>query len=352
MKSTPMTSLQRVLTALGQKEPDQVPMFLLLTLHGAKELGLDIKSYFSKAENVVEAQLRMQKKYQNDCFYGFHYASLEVEAFGGESIFVEDGPPNAGEPIIKQPSDILSLQVPDINQSPMLRRVLESQRQLKAVAKDEIPIIGVVMSPFSLPVMQMGFEPYLDLLLFQPKLFQQLMKINEAFCIAWANAQLAAGATAICFFDPVSSNTIITPDLYSLLSQPIAKRTISQIHGPTATHFASGRCHKIIDPLVDTGTAIVGVSIDENLAKLKKDIAGRLTILGNLNGIEMRRWSDQEAEQAVKTSIFQAGSGGGFILSDNHGEIPFQVSEDTLLTISNATRKWGQYPLTWVESGN
>jgi uroporphyrinogen decarboxylase len=352
MKSTPMNSLQRVLTTLGQKEPDRVPMFLLLTLHGAKELGLSIKSYFSKAENVVEAQLRMQKKYNNDLLFGFYYASLEVEAFGGESIFVEDGPPNAGEPIIKQPSDILSLRVPDINHSPMLQKVLETQRQLKAVAKDEIPIIGVVMSPFSLPVMQMGFEPYLDLFLFQPKLFQQLMKINEEFCVAWANAQLAAGATAICYFDPISSNTIITPELYSLLSQPIAKRTISQIQGPTATHFASGRCHKIIDPIVDTGTAIVGVSIDENLTTLKKAIASRLTILGNLNGVEMRRWTAQEAEQAVKTAISQAGPGGGFILSDNHGEIPYQVSEDTLMAISNAVQEWGQYPLSWVESGN
>ena len=44
------------------QEPDQVPFFLLLTMHGAKELGLSIKEYFSKAENVAEGQLRMQKK--------------------------------------------------------------------------------------------------------------------------------------------------------------------------------------------------------------------------------------------------------------------------------------------------
>lgn len=40
MNSQPMTSLQRVLTTLGHKEPDRVPLFLLLTMHGAKELGL------------------------------------------------------------------------------------------------------------------------------------------------------------------------------------------------------------------------------------------------------------------------------------------------------------------------
>jgi len=42
-----MTSLQRVLTTLEHKEPDRVPFFLLATMHGAKELGLSIKEYFS-----------------------------------------------------------------------------------------------------------------------------------------------------------------------------------------------------------------------------------------------------------------------------------------------------------------
>ncbi|PKN46833.1 MAG: methylcobamide--CoM methyltransferase MtbA, partial [Deltaproteobacteria bacterium HGW-Deltaproteobacteria-20] len=34
------TSLTRVLTTLGHKEPDRVPLFLLVTLHGATSLGL------------------------------------------------------------------------------------------------------------------------------------------------------------------------------------------------------------------------------------------------------------------------------------------------------------------------
>jgi len=158
------TSLQRVLTTLGQKEADRVPLFLLLTMHGAKELGLPLRTYFSRAENLVEGQLRLLEKYRGDCLYSFFYASLEVEAFGGETIFIEDGPPNAGEPVIRQPEDILKIQAPRVGDCACLQRVLEAQRQLKAHAGDRLPIIGVVMSPFSLPVMQMGVEPYLELM--------------------------------------------------------------------------------------------------------------------------------------------------------------------------------------------
>ncbi len=38
-----MTSLERVVCTLGHQQPDRVPFFLLLTMHGAKELGLSIK---------------------------------------------------------------------------------------------------------------------------------------------------------------------------------------------------------------------------------------------------------------------------------------------------------------------
>ena len=348
MSRAPMTSLQRVLTTLGHQEPDRVPFFLLVTMHGARELGLSIEEYYSKAEYVAEGQLRMRKKYHHDCLYSFFYASLETEAFGGETIFVSDGPPNAGEPIIQKPEDdIAQLTPPRVQDCICLQRVLEAQRQLKSKVGNDAPIIGVVMSPFSLPVMQMGFEGYLDLMVEQPELFERLMRVNEEFCVDWANAQLAAGATAICCFDPVSSATIVTREQYLKMGWPVACRTLARIQGPTATHFASGRCLPIVNDVAKTGTAIIGVSVEENLKDLKSATNGRLTLLGNLNGIEMRRWSQSEAEMNVKTAIAQAGRGGGFILSDNHGEIPFQVPEDTLLAISEAVHTWGNYPLEW-----
>jgi len=40
---------------------------------------------------------------------------------------------------------------------------------------------------------------------------------------------------------------------------------------------------------------------------------------------------------------------GGFILSDNHGEIPWQVPEEALLAVSEAVHTWGNYPLDWVK---
>jgi uroporphyrinogen decarboxylase len=348
MIPAPLSSLQRTLTTLSHREPDRVPLFLLLTMHGARELGLSIEDYFARAEHVVEGQLRMWRKYRNDCLYAFFYAALEVEAWGGEVIYSADGPPNAGQPLIRRPEQIRSMEPPAIAATPCLQRVLETIRQLRAQSRGEVPIIGIVMAPFSLPVMQLGFEAYLWLMAEQPELFEQLMRLNEEFCVAWANAQLAAGATAICYFDPLSSTTMVPREQALRMSFPIIRRTLARFHGPAVIHFASGRCLPLAAELAQSGAVGVGVSMLEDLAALKAAFAGKLGLLGNLNGIAMRRWSQAEAEAAVKAAIAAAGPGGGFILSDNHGEIPFQVPEETLLAISEAAHRWGTYPLSWT----
>jgi uroporphyrinogen decarboxylase len=343
--TTTMTPMERVLTTLSHKEPDRVPQFLLITMHGAKELGLSIKEYFSKGEYVTEGQIRIQKKYQNDCYIPFFYAPLEIEAFGGEVIYSEDGPPNSAEPFIRDIETIADLIPPKIGESKMLHRVLFAIEQLKEKSKNEIPIIGVAVSPFSLPVMQMGFDKYLEVMYFRKDLFDHLMRVNEEFCVEWANAQLEAGATAICYFDPVSSPTIIPRELYLETGFQIAKRTISRIKGPTATHFASGNCLPIADLIPQTGTAVVGVSSLEDLSELKQAFKNKLTVLGNLNAIEMRRWSIEQTRQKVCEAIKKAAPGGGFILAENHGEIPFQVPDETLLAISDAVLTFGRYPI-------
>ncbi len=347
----PGSPMARVGAALAHAEPDRVPLFLTTTMHGARELGLPIEEYFSRAEHVVEGQLRMQRRYRSDFYYPLMYAAAEYEAFGGTVLFRDDGPPNAGAPLIQWFDEIRRLEPPDPLNTPVLRRTLEVTSVLAEHAAGAIPVVGVAVSPFSLPVMQLGFEGYLRLLHENRELFWELMRVNEEFTVRWANLQLAAGATAIGYFDPLASPTIVQPELYRATGWKVACRTLRRIDGPTATHLASGRSLGVLDDVAGTGTQIVGVSAEEDLAEIKRQVAGRMVVLGNLNGVAMRRWSAAQAEAAVKHAIARGGPGGGFILADNHGEIPWQVPEEVLDAISAAVERWGRYPLDWVTQG-
>ena len=88
-------------------------------------------------------------------------------------------------------------------------------------------------------LVQMVFENYLKLMYFDSEKFEKKKKKNMEFCIAWANAQLKAGATAICYFDPLASSSIIAREVYMKKGYQAAKKVISKINGPVAVHLAS-----------------------------------------------------------------------------------------------------------------
>jgi len=345
-----MSSAERLGTAMSHQEADRVPLILPTILQGARELGLSIQAYFSGAENIVQGQLRLRERYETDGVVGFMYAAQEVEAFGGSVIFRDDGPPNAGAPPLKAEM-INALEPPDYNGCPALLRVLEAISGLKERVGDQVPILGVAISPYSLPVMQLGFEAYIDMMYEQPELLTRLLAVNEAFCVRWCNAQLAAGAGAISFADPVSSPAMVPSEMYREHGLPSARRTVGAINGAVAISFASAPCLPIIEDVISTGAAGVSASTTEDLAQMKAACAGKATVLGNLNAIDMCTWTPEETERQVKACIAAAAPGGGFVLTDNHGEIPWQVPDEVLLAVGEAARRWGRYPLEWLDSG-
>lgn len=83
MTQNPMTPMERVLCTLGHREPDRVPFIIPATMHPAREMGISIRDYFSKAEHVAEGQLRALAKYRHDALMGFFYGPIELEAWGG-----------------------------------------------------------------------------------------------------------------------------------------------------------------------------------------------------------------------------------------------------------------------------
>jgi uroporphyrinogen decarboxylase len=178
--------------------------------------------------------------------------------------------------------------------------------------------------------------------------FERLMQLNQEFCVAWANAQLEAGATAICYFDPLASPNIIEREKYLSTGHRIAKQTIGRIKGPVATHLASGIALPVIDDIIGTGSAVLGFSAADDLVEIKKATQNKICLLGNLNGIDMVNWDSHMVNEEIKNLIAKAGKGGGLIISDNHGEIPWQVPESVLMEISEAVSRYGTYPLKQV----
>lgn len=341
-----LTPMERVMTAMSHREPDKVPLLFFFSFYPAKELGISIKDYFLNPDAVVEGQLLMLRKYRGDCVYTLHYGCIELEGVGVEPKWKEKGPPIANNIIIRNREDIRKLKFPPIKETRGLKNVLSVTEKLKREVKDRVPILGGVVSPFCLPIMQMGFDRYLDLLYNDREAFWELMEKNIPFTIEWANAQLEAGATAIGYGDPLASLDIIDKKTYLETGYKVAELTVPKIKGPVAIGFAGARAGGSVDYFTGfSNVGALGVSALEDIGEVKEKVKGRFTVVGNLNGVEMIDWSRETAEEKVKEIIGKAAKGGGLAIADNHGEIPYFVSEEILLTIREAVDRWGKYPI-------
>ena len=337
------TSMDRVLAALGHTAPDRTPVLLTVTMHGARLLGTTIEDYFSRAENVVEGQLRLRERLGHDCLLPFFNSAVEAEAYGCDTIYSLDGPANAGRPILRGAADIEALDRPGVDH-PRLTEQLRATRGLARAARGEVPVLGAVISGFSIPIMLMGFERYLTLMHEEPDAHRRLLEITGDFALAWGRAQLEAGATALAYFDPLAGVDMVTESLFVDLGLPLATRFVEEVGGPVAYHLASARTGERLELLSGTGAVAVSLSHRESLVDARRAAAGRVAVLGNLNGVAMARWSPTQAAEAAEQAIVAAGTGGGFLLADNHGEIPYQVPLDVLRAVVDAAKRTGSHP--------
>ena len=337
----PMTSAERVAAAMGFRQPDRVPFVLPAHMHAARHLGLSIRECLEAPRHVVAAQLHLREWLGNDMVSGAPPAAFEIEAWGGTIEFDESGPPVAGPPPIRL-QEVARLQPPRLEDCPRLLRALEAIAELRARVGDAVPVAGAVVSPFSLPVLQLGFEAYLELIEERPLDFERLMEVNVAHCRDWARAQVRAGATALAYADPVASTDVVPLETARRKAIAVARQVLTDIGVPFIYSLASGRSLPLVDDLVRLGATAIGVSAQEDLGEAIERCFGRVAVVGNLNALAMCNWSTADARSSVLHAMWAAGTAGGWVLTDNHGEIPYPVPDDVLSTIAETVKSCGR----------
>jgi uroporphyrinogen decarboxylase len=330
-----MTSAERVGAALAHRPVDRLPYILPLTTHGARVLGMGLRAYFADARAQVAGQLRLRERLGHDAVSAVYSAACEVEAFGGELLWSEEATPVAGAPPLTAEA-VLRLESPDPTRVPSLARVLEVTRTLKERLRGEAPAVGLVLAPYSLPTVQLGLPAYIELLYERPAVAERLWRVNEQFCLAWGLAQRAAGADAIVYVDPFASPQLGPPELWRRHGLP----TLARVHaalGGVVFSTASAPLGEAADLVAGAGVTGLVASASDGLGALRRRVGRGPTLFGGLQGLALRRSSAAEVASDVARAI-QATGGRGLVLTEHHGEIPFDVPEETLLAVGEAVR--------------
>jgi uroporphyrinogen decarboxylase len=337
-----MNSVDRILKALGGEETDSIPVLPVLLLQGAKELNLSIPEYFQNHEHIAKGQELLVEKYGHDGVYGIPHVVGDIEAFGGQIAYSEYGAPTVGKMALRTWNDLDNLPPINIENCPCLVRTLKTLELLAKKFKGEKLIIGGAIGPFSLPSMLIGTEAWFELLwedeVIREPIMKKVLTLAKNFCASWCNAQIQAGADVVVLADGIASATCIMKEQFQTLAMPIIKETISAIQG-TVVFEPVGAIQPFLNFIPELGAGVLILECHDNLKQCKESLQGKVGIMGNLNNIELIRWDKETTFKNAMDAITQAGS-GGFILSTQGPEIPFETPEENIHAIVQAARTW------------
>ncbi|MBI5653463.1 MAG: uroporphyrinogen decarboxylase family protein [Chloroflexi bacterium] len=337
-----LTPLERLLATVTHKKPDRPPVFPVMLMQGARELGLSLEEYFSKGEHYAHGQLRLLEKFGHDCVIGVPHVVEDTVAFGATLMYFRNGPPSLGKMVLREAKDARKLTAADPKKIPALQETLHALNILAQNVKGRVPIIGAAVAPFSLPSLLMGAEAWVDLLFSDPAtrdpILAHALAVTRDFCIAWANAQIEAGADAIVLADGMASATMITRDEFMQFALPVIRETISQIKGPVVWEGV-GSVLPVIDLIAETGAAGIILDYHDDLAAAHQVAAGKITLIGNFNNIAMRRWSPEKMKDEVARALAATG-GMDYIVGAQGPEIPLGVSDETIRAMIETTKNF------------
>lgn len=280
-----ITALQRLIEASRGIPPDRIPVFCNMLDQGARELGLSIREYYTKGEYVAEGQLRMREKYGYDNLWSLFYVGKEAELLGCRHIiYSAGGPPNVGDMVIKELKDIEKLEIPaDLAGQPAMAEPAKCLQILNREAGGKFPICAYITSAMTMPVILMGMEKWLDLLLNGPfSLRDELIAKCELFCQREIAAYRALGANVIVYSNPFASTDILPYRMIEELTCPsMANDLNSGGMGGVVFYCGGARLEKTIDlAITRQGFQTLYLGPRDDVAACKRNAAGRALTVG------------------------------------------------------------------------
>lgn len=202
--------------------------------------------------------------------------------------------------------------------------------ELKKTYKNEVPVIGKVVGPWSLAYHLYGVENLvLDMILEPEKTAEFINRLSEV-PFAFAKAQFEAGADMLVWADHVTSD-LVSAEIYKKFIMPIHKRAASSLqkYGPIILHT----CGNVSDRLMyiaETGFKIFHMDSKNNIGDSVKLVGNNMLITGCINNpVLLAQGDPPDVKRAVEENIHQ-----GIKLISPECAIPFSVPSENLMALT------------------
>ncbi len=196
-----------------------------------------------------------------------------------------------------------------------------------------------------------GFTELMRDLYVNPGFADELFDGLQGFFLPASKRLAEMGVDVLCIADDVAMQTgmIISPRLWRRFIKPRMKALVEAAKSRECRvlFHTDGDCEAIIPDLIEIGVDALNPIQPECMdpARIKRLYGDKLTLSGTISvQTTLPMGTVQDVEEEVRTRIRTCGQGGGFILAPTNQAL-LDTKVENFLTVYEAARKWGRYPL-------
>jgi uroporphyrinogen decarboxylase len=338
-----MNSMERIQATLAGKPLDRRAIAPVLGLYGARLTNCPIEQYYNDPEAYVQGQSAVREIFRPDVLCApLAFASIGA-AFGGELIYMETQSPNLRRPAVQSVEQWDSLVSPDPDTHPKLLYFKEVIGRMAAEYKGEVPIAMVIPIPTDIPDVVMGFEAWLETVLFDPDGAQRVMDKIIPFYIDLVNGFFAAGATFVVMPCGFASPGIVTREIVTTFTRPILEKVLAQLHGPVVLHNVGAPMLAHLDLL--TGLpSVVAFIVDQrdDLAKSRQVVGSDYVIFGGLDCANIGQMTATGVEDRCLAILEERRNDARFILGTSGPDVTWNTPPENIHAMLKAAESFGR----------
>lgn len=280
-----MNGFERYRAALSGEAVDFLPRLPILMAFAARFIGSNYGRFASDYRVLAEANLKSAHFFSFDQLSAISDPYRETQGFGAEIVFVEDGVPRCAAPPLESDKNLDLLLIPDPIHSERMHDRIQGIELMHQEGAGCFSLMGWIEGPAAEAADLRGVSNFLMDLMVDPGYACELMDRCVDVGIAFAKAQIEAGADTIGIGDAIASQ--VSPDMYGVYIFPREKALVDAIHaagGWVRLHICGDTTH-LLPYFPQLGCDIIDLDWQVDLALARRILGPDQAIVTNLDPV-------------------------------------------------------------------
>ncbi|MDH7569030.1 MAG: uroporphyrinogen decarboxylase family protein, partial [Armatimonadota bacterium] len=278
-----MNALQRMWNTLQGRPVDRLAVQPIIMTFAARYAGMRYRDYVTDHRKLVEAQLRVIEEFEIDVASLCSDPCREAADCGAEVRWFDDQPPAhaAHRALLRDKRVLATLKQPDPLGGGRMHDRVQGVALFRQRVGGEVPILGWVEGPMAQAADLRGIEAAVLDLVDDPGFATDLFNFVVEMELAFARAQVEAGADMMGIGDAAAS--LVSPALYHQYVLPYQKRLVDGIHAmgcPVRLHIC-GRIDHLLPGIAQLGVEMIDIDYPTDLSLVRPALGPQVAVLGN-----------------------------------------------------------------------